>query len=796
VADTKHDTAKIRRRVQALPFNLRIRAIAAAVWSCDASEGDELVGYLIEAAAPAAPGMAARVFGQLPGGVRAVFEGDGVSPRDLAIRALASVWQTVPARLRPLAAAAGASLPDRAQKSTSAAPSRFELAAPVVATSEDFRARRSVARLIADVGLRDSIALLGPLASDPEPSVRDAATASLMSLALEAAQLELDRLGLRSVLADEALVHARSALEAARVVPSLDAARESGAGVGHWSRPACDGVAVRLAAAISQALHAGSTGGSRLSRSSGSSGSSGTSGSSRSSGSNRVLMTAALLGASRGEPARLILRAARALEAGPISDDPTLSTLRSTLRLSNAPLAALRAVEWLSVPSLRRSASDRLAAPRSSLDVELALGASHLLLRPARSAGGEARPAARVQGRRADVSGRGGGAQLGNIGRLDVPARLGATRLVEWLDLAAPARDAAIAPLIADPQPAVRHALSRDVRGSLLTDMLFDSCEPVARHAFFRWSLAGTGLSRSGGVAAQAIAGQAGFDHATTLARLRRAPHASVRIFARDEHALGAAPAGLGDRLALRRALASNRAGAIGRLAGHLASADPARCEHTISLIRAVGLAPELAAELLALLERHRGSADAASRRLTASLASLLGELATSDASAAVGELIRHDDARVGANAVEALAKQARAIAGPENAAALGACVARLVELKADARHRVRANALRAMIESGTDQPSAIDALVSMLRDGRVGHRLASAWVLWRILPDMRRGGASRERDAAAGEGWPHLAASAARLASFDPDHRVRRRAAACVSRLSAVTGGAWSPAA
>jgi hypothetical protein len=187
---------------------------------------------------------------------------------------------------------------------------------------------------------------------------------------------------------------------------------------------------------------------------------------------------------------------------------------------------------------------------------------------------------------------------------------------------------------------------------------------------------------------------------------------------------LASAPAGLGDRLALRRALATNRAGAIARLGEHLGSADPKRCEHAISLIRAVGIVPELAQELLALLTRHRGGSDLASRRLTASLASLLGDLATPDATASVSELIQHEDPRVGANAVESFARQARANAGQYKAAVPG--VGPLVELKADPRHRVRANALRALIEFGRDTPTAIDGLVEMLRDGRVGHRLAS----------------------------------------------------------------------
>ncbi len=330
MADTKHDTARIRRRVQALSINLRVRAIAEALWSCETFERDELVGYLIEAASPAAPGPLGSLLGRLPRGIRAVFEGESDSPRDLAIRALASVWEVVPAKMRGVAAVAGASgdsLPQSPRVGGvvasvgSTRSNRFEHAAPVVATSEDFRARRSVARLIADIGLRESITLLGSLACDPEPSVRHAAAVSLMRLVLQSARAELDRLGLRSALSDEAIAHARSAIEADLAGSKLDAASDEigvtsvsnlndASAIAEPSVP--QGIASRVAGAIAQALHA------QLPQT-------------VAAGTNRGLMTAALLAASRGEPARLILRAARALEAGPVSDDPMLATLRSTL---------------------------------------------------------------------------------------------------------------------------------------------------------------------------------------------------------------------------------------------------------------------------------------------------------------------------------------------------------------------------------------------------------------------------------------------------------------------------------
>ncbi len=740
------DNATRLERARALPPRLRVGVLAEAMWIASEDEREVLAGLLIELAAPAVPSRLGKLRERLPRVLREVAGDGGAEIRGRAAGALAGVWEIVPPAMRPLAAAACL---DGGEDAHAGRVSRFEDVVPVMVTSQDPRVRRSVARLIVDLRLAGSLGVLGTLATDPEHTVRRVAAESLLRLALLAAAGELAQRG----------------VEVPEVMAEGSVAREGSVGV--WEAE----IAVPLCRALAVAIQASEVRGS--------------------GGLRRDLMVAAILagrggfGGRGGEAGRIILRAARAEGAEASAEDATLGTLRSAIRTTAAPLAGLRAVEWLAVPALHRTCCDRLAAPRSATDVELALGASHLLLRPAR--------AKRERSDRAGAgSERGGARAMAGVARMSVTARLGAVRMAEWMRMGPEGKEAALTPLLADPAAAVRQTLARGASGALLGDVLFDREEMVARQAFLRWSLAGTGLSRS--AAAGGGSGSAG-GRAATLSRLTRSAHASVRAFAADERELMLAPGGLGDRLSLRRLMAANPAAAVDGLRERMAGPDLAACERCLVLVRGLGLAEEMSESLLGLLGRVREMADPAARRLTAGLAMLLGEIPARAARDAAAELLAHEDARVGANAVEALAKLTRAAAGKEptpGPEADKAAAMPLMELKADPRHRVRANALRALIEEGGQRSSAIEALASMLQDDRVGHRLASSWVLWRVLPEMARRGPTKE----GGAGWPLLAARATRLASFDPDERVRRRAAACVSRLSITTGGAWSPVA
>jgi len=140
----------------------------------------------------------------------------------------------------------------------------------------------------------------------------------------------------------------------------------------------------------------------------------------------------------------------------------------------------------------------------------------------------------------------------------------------------------------------------------------------------------------------------------------------------------------------------------------------------------------------------------------------------TPEAIAAVTEVLRHEDPRVRANAVESLARQSRLKSR--------AAPAVIIELKADDHHRVRANAIRAGIASAAAGP---DALTPMLTDTRPMHRLAGVWLAGR----------------APGQRTPELIARLGELARFDADPRVRARAVACSQRFDAELRVTWRAA-
>lgn len=115
-------------------------------------------------------------------------------------------------------------------------------------------------------------------------------------------------------------------------------------------------------------------------------------------------------------------------------------------------------------------------------------------------------------------------------------------------------------------------------------------------------------------------------------------------------------------------------------------------------------------------------------------------------------ELLSHGDARVRANAIEALA-QLRS----------SRHVDRLVELVDDPESRPRANAIAALMDLRTGD--AVHALRRMLDDRRADHRHSALWLIQAV-------------------GLLELARHVAEVSVTDPDDRVRRRAADVVAQL------------
>jgi hypothetical protein len=147
-----------------------------------------------------------------------------------------------------------------------------------------------------------------------------------------------------------------------------------------------------------------------------------------------------------------------------------------------------------------------------------------------------------------------------------------------------------------------------------------------------------------------------------------------------------------------------------------------------------------------------------------------MGDIATKSARITVGRCLEESDARVRANAVEAMLRSREP----------GEFVGAVAELKCDPHHRVRANALRGVIEMGGGGKAAehdgVDGLASMLLDDRQSYRLAGLWLAERALTGRARGGV--------GAAWDPLCRRVAAMASRDEDAGVRARATFCARRL------------
>ncbi len=446
---------------------------------------------------------------------------------------------------------------------------------------------------------------------------------------------------------------------------------------------------------------------------------------------------------------------------------PSQSVLRSVIRWSRAPTARLRALELLTREHLAVACLDRLLRSQSLLDHELVLGSAHLLARPrraARLAGSKptlARPArARAKGRAEDDATL---PSAGAVRQLSEEARRALPGLVMALPLGVQARRAVLDPLLADESAVVRHAACRVAPAAGLDEYCFDRDARVAGTAFLRWSNAGAGVDRAADTRVLGLAA--------------RSPHAQLRVWAGQDRDL--AEGGMGTvagRLAIRRELAADRRAFVESLRLRLRGADAGVVLGALGQVRGLGVAAEFEGDVLGLASDGR-----ADPRVLATAAAMLGQLSGARAAELAGVLSQHRDARVRANALEAMAKLARrGIGAARGGIALESTV---VELKTDAHHRVRANAIRAgLLEAcGAVEGSSV---AQMLMDSRPMHRLAGVWLAGRVLSTPAR--------TALGAQLPEFVARIGELARHDEDPRVRARARACGQRLEAALRATW----
>lgn len=474
------------------------------------------------------------------------------------------------------------------------------------------------------------------------------------------------------------------------------------------------------------------------------------------------------------------LRARRAISAetrdewselGMMVGDPSHAAhepLKSVLRWSPAPLVRVRALEWLAINATASVAAERLARAATFAEHELVLRRAHLLERPKRRVRAGVVPLKTTQ----DVKGlrvtRDGALPRGGIiPLLSADARRGLPRFAAAIKGDAPSRRAALEPLLADSDPSVRHAAARYGPTTLAADLCLDPDARVAASAFLRWSCIGAFAGRPGASASDPA-------RAAFTRLLHRSPHALVREWSGRES--GALPdpdaETIAGRLVCQELFAADRETFLEELKGAIRGGEGPACVRAIMRVRRMGLHFHAEREL----ERAASSPDAAA---AATAVAALGELKTSGAALAASAA--HADPRVRANAVDAIAQVSRFRGQPAGV------LVDLKPLQQDDHHRVRANALRAMIvgrSSVRPEPACADGLAAMLSDEREMHRLAGVWAAQRLMPAAGR--------ARLGERWNELAARVSELAKLDPDDRVRRRAAACAARLSADFRAEW----
>jgi len=459
---------------------------------------------------------------------------------------------------------------------------------------------------------------------------------------------------------------------------------------------------------------------------------------------------------------------------------PASSAALRCLRRSNAPGLRARAWAWVGLDAVARSAIDRVAQAKSEEDHAGVLRAAHLALRPRRA------DAARVVEVHADRAGENGPVRLRAGGPLPPPevaaklgtdARRGLERLVGSFRTPPAAARVIREPWLADADGLVRLAGARAARGADLHDYLFDPAEPVARSAMLAWSRADH-IERQ-----RWPLGAADHQRERLADLLMRSPHAAVRGLARDERRMmspwnAGAPA---SRLLARRFRERDPAGFRREALARLESGDAHTVMSTLGTIVALG-AVQAFSEQVRALARLTPAAIEGGERVAATAARMLDRLRPDESRPAIVGALSHGDPRVRANAVEAAAGAWGREAGE----------AVLVEMKSDPHHRVRGNALRAMLDGGGSgerlyQPAAIEQLMSMLDAEQPLEQAAALWSVERVL--------SRDARSRLGPRWADLAERTATLAGARGDSRIARRARRAAMRIAHDLDGAPSDA-
>ena len=449
--------------------------------------------------------------------------------------------------------------------------------------------------------------------------------------------------------------------------------------------------------------------------------------------------------------------------------------MRAAIRRGTAPIVRARAWRWLASDAVRVAAIDRVSRAATAMEHELVLGDGYLVLRP-----GRARSLRMIKVRGKSVGGRQEAAGGEAVPSPVVRDRLGAVARRWLIDFSGAMQvpEAVGAGLrgagLTDRSDWVRWAHQRGASAGELADYAFDRDVRVARAAALGRSPAGGcawmrwPLRRADEVRLRMT------DHLT------RSPHEHVRSIARgDARRMNPWLVQCAEsRLAAREWLRADREGFVGALRDRLVHGDERVRVDGIRLARLLRLGVSLEPMLIEM-----ATSDGSGCRAAATAVAALGDLSTPSARAGVVAALSAGDVRVRANAVEASTRGvSRAV---DLAEADTGLYGSLLELKSDGHHRVRANALRGLIEGcGTGRggrvldSSGVDGLELMLSDEREMHRLAGLWLAERTLV---AGGRVR-----LGDSWDGLCRRIAAMAVRDEGEAVRTRALRCAKRLLA----------
>lgn len=489
-------------------------------------------------------------------------------------------------------------------------------------------------------------------------------------------------------------------------------------------------------------------------------------------------------------------------------EHPAHASFLAVIRRSKEPLIRSRAWLWLIEDGLGGAAIDRLSRAETSAEHDVVLKSAHLLLHPLRARRTgliKVRPKLTPRADRAPAIAWPANCVVPSIAvyhELSPVARRNLPRWLRALDMHPIPRSRAVEPLLADHDPSVRLACVRVADSRTLSDLCFDGDARVARGAALKRSNAGEPSSKGLTVREAKL--------------LSRHPARGVRAIGRQEwergdflDGAGAGSVSVVARIAARRAMVADREAFLAEVHRRLTTGSVESRIGAISLVRWLGIAQELEVELLACLGAEEEFEERAGLQLIATAVSALGAVRSPTAQLAVRRAMQHEADRVRANAVEAVS---RGLGGAEVdlAGSNPRTYASMIELKSDRHHRVRANAIRALLHlrntKGTDaatlgalasngvrarafyEPAGTDELFLMLADERVMHRVAGLWLVERI---------SRRADSG-GFGWKigELCSQVARLANSDPDERVRSRATRCAQWLIKETQRGWGQAA